>query len=98
MHPRPDLETQARNSHPIDHTMLHNVNNATRHFRKFKFEEGKSEINLTLVENIDIERIYYKGEISSAQSVLKNFIDSKFTAEDIEKMNFEQYSKLFRLS
>ncbi len=51
-----------------------------------------------MLDNLDADRIYFSGDIRSAQSMLKNFVDSRITTLDIENLSYDQYYKLFRIS
>ena len=42
-----------------------------------------------MVDNLDVERIYHSGDITSAQTCLKNFVTSKIQKYDVESMKYD---------
>lgn len=60
----------------------------------FKIKEPTEKLNFRLVANVESDALYFTGDADPNKIALNNFVSSSLP----EKVDFETFAKLFRLS
>lgn len=67
------------------------------HFKPFVYGRCNEKLNMNLLDNTDVEVVEMNGDIGGSSKLLRNIAFTDFNTDLIEKMGFDNFSKILRL-